>query len=163
MAVVGKGAHQTMAKASVEHLPDNGGLRFMFATGETLVAPLETLAPGMVTRLALHGLEQKLRDSYSGADPEECAGLAQKVWDNLSKGVWTSRPPGGVGTSGKKLLVRAVEAVLRESGKPVPAELAETIDSLSRSERAKLRADPRVAVKLAELKSGGESVLDTLF
>lgn len=152
-----------MAKATVESLPENGGIRFIFATGETLVASLGALSPGMVTRLALFGLEQKIRGSFAGADPERCPALAQRIWENLKQGIWTSRPPSTKAMRGTKLLAQAVGAVLRESGRPVPEGLEEMLDALSRSDRAKLRADHRVAAKIAELQAGKESMLDTLF
>ena len=40
---------------------------FEFANGEQVVARLDALTPEMVKRLAIHGLSQKMGDSYARA------------------------------------------------------------------------------------------------
>lgn len=59
---------------------------------------IDELPQEMVDRLILHGLSQKLGDSYAsagatGADPYECA---QKVWDNLVEGNWGAERGSGL-------------------------------------------------------------------
>lgn len=59
---------------------------------------VDELPQEMVDRLILHGLSQKLGDSYAsagstGADPYECA---QKVWDNLVEGNWGAERGSGL-------------------------------------------------------------------
>jgi hypothetical protein len=59
---------------------------------------IDELPQEMVDRLVLHGLSQKLGDSYAsagatGADPYECA---QKVWDNLIEGNWGAERGSGL-------------------------------------------------------------------
>ena len=43
------------------------GVRFTFDNGETFPADLHALPEAMIYRLAVHGLSQKLGDSYAGA------------------------------------------------------------------------------------------------
>ena len=59
---------------------------------------IDELQQEMVDRLILHGLSQKLGDSYAnsgstGDDPYECA---QKVWDNLVDGNWGAERGSGL-------------------------------------------------------------------
>ncbi len=86
-----------------------GELEFEFCTGEVLVASLRELDNATVERLAMHGLEQKLRDSYAGAEPEEAYGLAAKVWDRLLAGHWVT-PRSAGGPKGDILLRALVES-----------------------------------------------------
>lgn len=128
-----------------------GELKFEFYTGECLVASLRELDNAIVERLAMHGLEQKLRDSYAGAEPEEAYGLAAKVWDRLLAGHWAT--PRSAGGSKGDILLRAMVELARRSGRPVDeARLRQKLESLSRSDRAKLRAMPQVAAIIAELR-----------
>lgn len=148
-----------MSKATVEAIGTDT-LAFNFATGESFQASLAELSPSIVQRLALHGLEQKLRDAYAGAEAEEAAGLALKVWGNLKSDVWTARPArAGRGP----ILYRALKAVLEEEGRPVPENLREMVESLSKGDKIRLRRDPRIAQKIAQLQPKGEGILDRLF
>ena len=56
---------------------------------ETVEFKLADLSAEMVTRLALHGLSQKLGDSYADStkvtDPQSAASV---VWENLLEGNW---------------------------------------------------------------------------
>lgn len=59
---------------------------------------LNDLSEVMIKRLALHGLSQKLGDSYAnasadGSDPRE---RANGVWDNLSNNEWGTERGGGL-------------------------------------------------------------------
>lgn len=148
-----------MAKATVEAVGTDT-LVFNFSTGEALEASLSHLSPDIVHRLAMHGLEQKIRDSYAGAEAEEAPGLARKVWDNLTSGVWTSRP---AGTGKGSILYRALVAIFEEDGKPVPENLKDMVEGLSKGDKIRLRRDPRVAQKIAQLQPKGESILEQLF
>lgn len=65
---------------------DDRSVSFTYADGGLRVYSLEELTPAMVTRLALHGLAQKLGDSYAGrTDHEDCT---EAVWGNLVEENW---------------------------------------------------------------------------
>ena len=65
---------------------DSVSVSFSYADGGARVYSLEDLTPAMVTRLALHGLAQKLGDSYAGrTDHEDCT---EAVWGNLVEENW---------------------------------------------------------------------------
>lgn len=71
------------------------------AGDETIVAlALSELSPDVVTRLAVHGLAQKIGDSYAGAADEADPLAAAKAWiaetvDQLKKGDWRVAAVGG--------------------------------------------------------------------
>lgn len=148
-----------MPKATVTH--NDTSITFSFpATGNEITVNLNELAPGIVTRLAMHGLEQKIRDSYSGASEVEAYAFAERVASRLRQGEWVARQQRQAGTG--DILIRAVALALQRQGKPVPGNLASTIGALSRSDKAKLRATPAVAAAIAELRPSSEDVLASI-
>lgn len=76
-----------------------GGVLYTLGNGQKLVATLDKLSPEMVTRLAVHGLSQKVGDAASGFAKERdflgAFGAMNAVWDNLQAGLWASRSGGG--------------------------------------------------------------------
>ncbi len=57
----------------------------------------------------------------------------------------------------------AVAELLRSEGKPVPEDLEERIEAHSLSDRAKLRAEPRIAAIIARLEAAqGQELLDSI-
>lgn len=150
----------TVPKASVT--TDANTLTFGFASGETLRASIDVLPSDVVARLALHGLEQKLRDSYAGVSAESAYTQAARVWTTLTGGQWTTRRAAEAAEDPISLLVQAVTTVLAARGDAVPADLATQITAMDRSGRAKLRAVPAVAAELARLRGGSSDVLDSL-
>ena len=158
-----------MAKAKVASVTvdtEAGMLSFNFTHGVSLTVSLDDLSSDIRRRLAIHGLEQKIRDSYAGASsPDEAYGLASKVLDALRAGNWTVR-----GTAAEPrpdstdLLARAVCAAAAAAGRTLdPSAVKAKIQSLDRSALAKLRSDPRVAAELARLRGKPTSVLEDLF
>ena len=67
---------------------ENESVTFGFE-GNSVEFRLDQLSREMITRLALHGLSQKLGDSYADStkvtDPEKAA---TDVWNNLKDGNW---------------------------------------------------------------------------
>ena len=81
-----------MAKVQKAEVEVVGGeaLRFAFAHGAELNVSLSSLTPEIVTQLALHGMRQKIADSYAGADTSHDAEIAAKAVANmLMEGAWT--------------------------------------------------------------------------
>ena len=145
---------------------EGGVLTFAFAHGATLTAPVHDVPLEIQHRLAMHGLEQKLRDAYAGAGSSmEAEGLARKVWDSLRSGQWSVR---GAGAGAPKedhieILAQAVVAAATAAGRSLDRDAVRArLGGMNRSQLAKLRSDPRVAAELARLR-GKESALDSLF
>lgn len=97
---------------------ENGNVNFEFADGSTFNAALTELNEDIINRLALHGLSQKLGDSYAGAggedDPVEYAKEALAgVYESLKEGNWTQRTGG---TAGPRVTLLA-EALHRATGR----------------------------------------------
>ena len=100
-----------MAKIAKKTVLSNG-IQIAFTNGTNLTANLDGLDEAIINRLAIHGLSQKLGDSYVSADNiTEAVAMAEGVWDGLQAGDWTVK-----GGSGITLLV---EALHRLTGKPI--------------------------------------------
>jgi hypothetical protein len=96
----------------------------VFKAGEeTIVAlALADLSQDVVTRLAVHGLAQKIGDSYAGAGEESDPLAAAKAWiaetvDQLKKGDWRVAAVGGGPRASllAKALARATGQTLEDS------------------------------------------------
>lgn len=78
---------------------------FSFADGGSRVYDANELSAEMLNRLIMHGLSQKLGDSYAGKDDhEECV---EAIWGQLLEGNWGAER--GSGLEGK--LEEAQEAL----------------------------------------------------
>ena len=143
---------------------DMWSLTLLFAHGISIDVALADLAPEIRSRLALHGLEQKLRDAYAGvSDSEQAYGLARKVLDALRAGQWTVRGSAEPRPDSNDLLAQAVCAAAAAAGRSLDPEAVKAkIRSLDRSALARLRSDPRVAAELARLR-GKAGALEDLF
>jgi hypothetical protein len=132
-----------------------GTLTVTFADGSSRTLDVGNLPSEMILRLALHGAEQKGRDSYAGAKEAIAEGKATdateyakeqagRVLDNLEAGVWAERATGNGGD-----LARAVAEV---TGKEV-AEIAEVLRGKTDEEKAKLKANPKVAAAIKRFEA----------
>ena len=139
---------------------DNGapkGIRFDGDNGETFVADFEELPhaewiglaepDGVEVWAMAHGFNQKLGDSYAGADHSaDCIESARQVWGRLTKGQWQSENR-GFGASAVLL-----EAVCRAYPQKSRDENRAILAGLSKAERDSLQlAEP--------IKSHYEAVL----
>jgi hypothetical protein len=157
-----------MAKAKIATVTvdtEHRILTFQFAHGKILSVSLAALSPDICHRLALHGLEQKIRDSYAGVStPEEAYGFASKVADALLAGQWSVRGQAEPRQDSTELLAQAVCAAAAAVGRTLELEAVKArIKGLDRSALAKLRNDPRVAAELARLRGKPQSILEDLF
>lgn len=97
-----------MAKIANKVLVKNG-VRFDFLNGVTITALVDTFPENIVKRLAVHGLSQKIGDSYASAETmEEAVANARAVLNNLAADLWATKTVRG----GK-----IVEALVRVTGK----------------------------------------------
>ena len=74
-------------------------VKCVLGNGVCVEVGLDDLKPEIVTRLALHGLSQKLGDSAASFSKEEnfhgAFGAMQGTADNLLHGVWAAKGSGG--------------------------------------------------------------------
>lgn len=122
---------------------------FEFADGAgTLVLPLAELSTDIQSHLALHGVSQKVGDSFAGAkDAAEAFGFAQETIKDLTEGKWTSR----VASSGPKISLLA-EGVAQVMG--IIIEDATTkIKALPEEKVKALRKNAKVVAAMAALKA----------
>lgn len=117
---------------------------------DNLAVDLTSLPSEIQTQLALHGLSQKIGDSYAGVETvEEAAAAAKGTLEALQNGTWSAGRSGG--SSGPRItdLARAVAEL-----KGIEVEAAvETISSLDDDRRKALRNNPQVKAKLAEISA----------
>lgn len=109
---------------------------FAFADGKEQVCKLKDLPPGMLERMALHGIAQKVGDSYSGVDTvSEGRKVASETWKNLMLGNFNARVSG----SGSVL----VEALARLKKVSIE-EIQDALEGLDDEARKALEAKPQV-------------------
>lgn len=128
-----------------------GKVKFNWADGEVSEFDVDSLPKEIVGRLALHGLSQKVGDSYASADTvAEAKEAAKDVWESLTNGKWSSAR----GTGGK-----IVEALARIMNQPIEVVQA-NYDNLDAEQKAVLAKDARVRGMLAII--GGERAQEKL-
>lgn len=138
------------------------GVSFKFADKKetTQLFELSSLSGEMVTQLAIHGLSQKLGDSYSGiTNVSEAMDTVAEVWKNLVAGNFNVRSSGTGG-----MLAEAV-ARIRGITVEVAREMIESLDeekleTLKKNQRVKdtltvIRAE-RAMARLDSAESGDE-------
>jgi hypothetical protein len=114
------------------------GVTFTFAdkAATQMAFELSELSAAMITELAIHGLSQKVGDSYSGAETvSEGMELAKATWKNLLAGNFNARASGG------GLLAEAVARIKGISIADAEAKLAdateEQIETLRKNSKVK--------------------------
>jgi len=122
---------------------------FAWADEQTEAVELSLFSDEIVRILALHGLKQKLGDSYSGAEKNnwsvaDCRREMHAVLAALKAGDWTRK---GGSTGG--IWVAAVARVLDKSLE----EIAPKWDAKTDEERKATMADPRVKLAKAEIEA----------
>ena len=135
-----------MAERKVSKTVTETGVDFEFFDGSALSAQLAELTPEMQTKLALHGLSQKIGDSYSGEEAVNCQTIAEATFKSLVEGNWSSRS-GGAGPRISQL----AEALARATGEELQdcvAKIAEMDDEKKKD----LKAHPAIKAIIAEIK-----------
>ena len=134
-----------------------------FGLGTRAVVKLEDMPDHIAQKLALYGLERRVRGACAKySDPVDAINKVKALGSQLRTGEWSARGSRPRRLSKLEILIEAVAAVLRHAGKPVPENLPETIKSLSRSARMRLRAVPEVAAEIARRRGGDSSLLTSL-
>lgn len=126
---------------------EKGTITFDFAgcDGHEIVVPAK-LSPDLRRKLMFHGLVQKLRDSYAGADDGKMGhDQFMPVLNSLRNGIW-GRVKGAGAVSSLASVVATVMAISEK-------EAADKIAKLSADKRKVLRKDPRVMFRMEQMKA----------
>lgn len=130
---------------------------FTFSDGKVLKCDIEGVPAETFTRLALHGLAQKVGDSYSSCKtPTEARKEAERAWANLVRGTWTERDSGVIVEAIARLKGISVEEAQRawESADDETQELTRKNErvkqmlAIIKGERAKAKAESTEDVDL---------------
>lgn len=115
---------------------------------DAIVVGLSELPQTILPALALHGLSQKMGDSYSGEQlPSEARAKAADVLERLLAGEWSVRRERGPGST--SLTIEAIAALRSLSTDQVKA----VWESLDDDQKKAIRADDTVKAKMAEIKA----------
>lgn len=129
---------------------DEGTIVFEFADEQNVVVSVNDIPKDMQKRSLLHGLSQKLGDSYSGAEsPEAAREQLNKVLEAIKEGNWNVGRTGGEGTPRVGALAKALA---RATGKTIE-EATEVIESMDDEQKKALRAHPEVKKASAAIRA----------
>ena len=134
-------------KVSKNIREDLSGVDFEFADGSELAVDVKDLPEDIQKHLLLHGVSQKIGDSYSGENAENCFTIAESVLKSLKDGNWSTRSGG----AGGPRISQLAEALSRATGEEV-SDCVAKIAEMSDEEKAGLRAHSTIKAKIAEIK-----------
>ena len=150
------------ANNDVKRATDAAGVRITFDgyTEGTVAVMLSDLPQEIVTALAVHGLSQKLGDSYAGAKKAAENGSDPAVWaaeqaatvaENLAAGIFVAVREGD-GEGRVSLLIQALEAVANANGQTLDIAATKAVLRDDANRKA-VRAIPAVAAELRRLEA----------
>lgn len=122
-----------------------------FADGTSIEVNVLELPAAQQDNLRMHGLEQKLRDSYSGAkgNVEIIKGSINKVLDNLKADKWTASRASGESVN-KSLEI--VQAIANLKGLEVDA-VQSVYDNATDEQRDTWRKHPAIKAEIAAIRA----------
>lgn len=134
----------TTRKSIAKKIVTDTSVQIAFENGHLLEIHPAELSDEIRNRLMLHGLSQKVGDSYSGAESiEEAIAAATTAVDNLKNGDWAVRAStGGI----------LAEAVAELQGIELP-DAIEMVLSLDDDTKKALQKAPEVAAVIADIKA----------
>lgn len=136
--------------ASKEVDLEKGTVTLKFAHGADLVIQAASLPKEMQKRAMLHGLSQKVGDSYSGADkPEDAFDIATKSLETINSGDWNVGRGAGEGTPRVGALAKGVA---RAMGKTLE-EATAAVEALDDEQKKAVRAHPDVKAAMAAIRA----------
>ena len=122
-------------------------VKCVLGNGVCVEVGLDELKPEIVTRLAMHGLSQKLGDSAASFSKEEnfhgAFGAMQGTADNLLQGIWAAK--GGSGTSDLAQAIAELQDVEIEEAEAAIARMDEDTLKIFKSH-------PEIKLKIAEIQ-----------
>lgn len=138
---------------------ESQSLTIEFVDGaEEIIVGLRDLPENILPALALHGLSQKMGDSYSGEpEPREARAKATEVLERLMAGEWSARRERGPGST--SLTIEAIAALRGLTTDQVKA-VWETLDD---EQKKGIRANDGVKAEMARIKAArlAEKAKDT--
>lgn len=138
-------ARTSIAKKEVHE--DMSGVSINFEDGEKLTVNLKDLSDDIVVHLALHGLSQKLGDSYSGEqDIPAARKLAENVAKRLAEGNWKAVREGG----GSARISDLAQALAQVTGQDLES-CTEKLADMDKAQKQGIRKHPKIKKALAEL------------
>lgn len=143
---------QAKAKKSVDL--ESGTVTFAFNTSEDtepLVVNIAELPDEIKKQALLHGISQKVGDSYAGADDaEEARETAEGVIAQIMAGTW--RAAGGGGGGGGPRTTVLAEALAKALNRDLD-ECVEMVADMDDKRRTELKKHPQVASVYAEIQA----------
>lgn len=151
---------QTAIETSIQYDPEGApiGLCLDFAHGEVIRINHGQLAGLTALHAMYHGLKQKMVDAAAISRNEETGASAtiedkyaavRKVYDRLLAGEWNAKR-GGDGAGSGGLLFKALARMYPTK---TAEQLREYLDGLDKAQQASLRANPKVAAIIEEIKA----------
>lgn len=130
---------------------DTGLVSFTFGNGVTLEVDSNTLSTEMQKQLMLHGISQKVGDSYAGAkgDYDKAVEAAKGVIDQLTQGVW--RAGRGEGEARPRLGELAA-AIARIKGVDYDKAMA-AVEKATDEQRKAWRGNVKVKATIAQIRA----------
>jgi len=136
-----------MAEKKVSKAVSDTAVTFEFATGEVVEVSPKDFSGDIQKQLMLHGLSQKLGDSYSGEDADKCHSIFTGVLVNLNEGNWSARAGGG----GSPRISQLAEALALETGETVE-KCVEILSAMDDDKKKAVRVHPAIQVQLSQIK-----------
>ena len=137
-----------------------------FANGKQITVNAEALDTDIVNRAVMHGLKQKLVDAAAisrNPDTGATASIEDKynavydVYQRLLNGEWNKNREGGGGVSGGLLF----RALCRLYDRKTPEEIKTFLDTKTKAEQSALRANPKIAAIIDEIRAERVSGVDS--
>lgn len=136
-----------MAEKKASKTIEGDVITIAFSTGETLVTDLGQIPQDIQHRLAMHGLSQKLGDSYAGADDEERFGKADGVAKDLLDGNWSTRV-----AAGSPRTTQLAEALAAATQKTIEEAITK-LEEMEDDAKKQLRKHPLIVQELSKIKA----------
>lgn len=154
-------ARQTIAQSDVI----GGKLVFTFSNGNKVEIDPKQLSDEIRDQLVMHGLTQKIRDSFAGAkgNVAEAEASASGVVEALLAGEWNRRGGGGYGGNLLAEAIAEIKEIDIGEARQRLAELTEDqIDALKKSKTVKAKILEIKARRAKPDADGDDSALDAL-
>ena len=141
-----------------------GGLHLQFSNGQAIQLTASQLSNEILEQAVWHGLKQKLVDAAAisrNTDTGQSATIQDKydavreVYERLLAGEWNKRREG---TETGSLLLRALIVMKPERTRE---QLQTYLDGLTKAQQAALRANPKVAEVIAQMRAKPDTSVDT--
>lgn len=141
---------QRVLKTTTIHEDGSTNVRFDFRNGQVRTYSLNDTGLNLM-RLAAHGFESKVGDSYAGLeDIEDCIEAVEDTTARLYRGEWNAgRTSSGESYAGASILARAIANV---KGKPIEA-VKDYLRKRTPAEKFALRRSEQFAAEIQRLEA----------